>query len=48
MIINNLKCVFHDKEKMSPRSGFYSVLKGFVTAEFTGLFSVIFQIKLIF
>lgn len=38
MIINNLKCVFHDKEKMSPTSGFYSVLKGFVMAEFTVLF----------
>lgn len=37
MIINNLKCVFHDKEKMSPASGFYSVLKGFVMVGFTVL-----------
>lgn len=48
MIINNLKCDFHDNEKMSPVGVFYSVLKGFVMAEFTVLFSVIFQIKFIF
>ncbi|MET3536410.1 hypothetical protein SAMN05216324_103110 [Chryseobacterium limigenitum] len=42
MIINNLKCVFHDKDKMSPGSVFYSVLKGFVMVEFVVLFLVIF------
>jgi len=48
MIINNLKCVFHDNEKISPESVFYSVLNGFVMVEFAILFSVIFQFELIF